>query len=349
MKLGVANAKSYGNVTPMPRQARIDAPGAFHHIICRGLERRKIFWDDTDRDNFLSRLGDILQKSSTRCYAWALIPNHFHLLLQTGMTPLATVMRRLLTGYAVVFNHRHNRSGHLFQNRYKSILCQMEPYLLELVRYIHLNPIRAGIITSMQELQSYRYCGHGRLLGAGVAPWQSTQEVLERFGSEPKVACRKYDAFVADGLAFGNRPEFTGGGLVRSAGGWQEILSARRAGAFIKSDERILGDSDFVEAVLNAAKEQIERETACHMEGVDLEQVAQRVAEVLHVSVAEVWKHGKWPIAVQARSLLCYWAIREVGITATTLGAGLGITQSAVSRSAVRGERLTAKKGWQLK
>ncbi|UPU36307.1 transposase [Geomonas paludis] len=104
----------------MPRQARIDAPGACHHIICRGIERRKIFLDDTDRDRFLLRLGQVLKKSSTRCFAWALIPNHFHLLLQTGNTPISDVMRRLTTGYAVEFNHRHNRSGHLFQNRYKS-------------------------------------------------------------------------------------------------------------------------------------------------------------------------------------------------------------------------------------
>ncbi len=121
----------------MPRKARIDAPGALHHIIVRGIERRKIFEDNADRQRFIQRLGDILSESQTPCYAWALIPNHFHLLLKTGHTPIATLMRRLLTGYAVTFNHRHRRWGHLFQNRYKSILCQEENYLLELVRYIH--------------------------------------------------------------------------------------------------------------------------------------------------------------------------------------------------------------------
>ena len=129
----------------MPRKARIDAPGALHHIICRGIERRKIFLNDIDRDDFVDRLSMIVSESETLCYAWALIPNHFHLLLKTGNTPIATVMRRLLTGYAVGFNHRHRRYGRLFQNRYKSILCQADPYLLELVRYIHLNPLRAGI------------------------------------------------------------------------------------------------------------------------------------------------------------------------------------------------------------
>jgi len=83
----------------MPRQARIDSPGALHHIIGRGIERKSIFRDDEDRDNFLERLGNILLETSTSCFAWALIPNHFHLLLRTGSTPIATVMRRLLTGY----------------------------------------------------------------------------------------------------------------------------------------------------------------------------------------------------------------------------------------------------------
>jgi len=98
----------------MPRKARIDSPGALHHIIVRGIERRKIFYDDSDRNNFLDRLGIILIDTKTPCFAWALIPNHLHLLLRTGIAPIATVMRRLLTGYAVSFNRRHRRHGQLF-------------------------------------------------------------------------------------------------------------------------------------------------------------------------------------------------------------------------------------------
>ena len=98
----------------MPRKARIDAPGALHHIIARGIEQRKIFFDNADRDNFLERLGTILTETRTPCFAWTLIPNHLHLLLRTGSTPIATVMRRLLTGYAVTFNRRHRRHGQLF-------------------------------------------------------------------------------------------------------------------------------------------------------------------------------------------------------------------------------------------
>ncbi len=119
----------------MPRKARIDAPGALHHIIVRGIERRKIFYDDSDRENFLERLGLVLTESHTPCFAWALIPNHLHLLLKTGLTPIATLMRRLLTGYAVSFNRQHRRHGQLFQNRYKSVLCQEDAYLSGLAAY----------------------------------------------------------------------------------------------------------------------------------------------------------------------------------------------------------------------
>ena len=149
----------------MPRAARIDAPGALHHIIVRGIEKRKIFNYDIDRINFLDRLGKVLSETETKCFAWALIPNHFHLLLRTGNCPLSTVMRRLLTGHAFNFNNRHHRSGHLFQNRYKSILCQEDTYLLELVRYLHLNPIRAKLVTDIQELDKYPFCGHAVIMG----------------------------------------------------------------------------------------------------------------------------------------------------------------------------------------
>ena len=107
----------------MPRKTRIDAPVALHHIIVRGLARKKVFDDDLDRDFFVERLGMIVTETNTQCLAWALIPNHFHLLLKPGTTPIATVMKRLLTGYAMHYNRRHKRYGHLFQNRYKSILC----------------------------------------------------------------------------------------------------------------------------------------------------------------------------------------------------------------------------------
>jgi REP-associated tyrosine transposase len=118
----------------MPRQARLDAPETLHHVMVRGLERRTIFRDAVDRADFVARLARLAEAGALTVYAWALLPNHAHLLVRTGTRPLARSMRSLLTGYAGAFNRRYKRVGHLFQNRYKSIVVEEEPYLLELQR-----------------------------------------------------------------------------------------------------------------------------------------------------------------------------------------------------------------------
>ncbi|MCP4080567.1 MAG: hypothetical protein GY743_09995, partial [Planctomycetaceae bacterium] len=158
-------------------------------------------------------------------------PQHAHILLRTGQTPLATVMRRLLTGYAVSYNRRHRRHGHLFQNRYKSILCQEDTYLLELTRYIHL------------------------------------------------------------------------------------------------SDERILGDGDFTQSVLDEAKERLEERYRLQAQGYDLEKVTIRVSSELGIDPEQVWAAGKHRITVKAGSLMCYWAVRRLGISTTELSKKLGVSQ----------------------
>ncbi len=128
----------------MPRQARLDAPGTLHHVRIRGIGRSSIFEDDQDRHDFVSRLGILVRETGTRIVAWALMRNHVHLLVFSGPPGISKFMRRLLTGYALRYNRRHRRNGHLFQNRYKSVVCEEWAYLLEGVRYIHLNPLRAG-------------------------------------------------------------------------------------------------------------------------------------------------------------------------------------------------------------
>lgn len=149
----------------MPRQARLDFPGTLHHAICRGIERREIVSDDKDRENFVLRLGEVAAETGTIIYAWALMTNHAHILLRSGPNGISGFMRKLLTGYAISYNRRHERNGYLFQNRYKSMVCEEEAYLLELVRYIHLNPLRAGLAQSLHDLDQYRYCGHSVLMG----------------------------------------------------------------------------------------------------------------------------------------------------------------------------------------
>src|SRR3989304_1672145 len=138
----------------MPRQARLDIPGALHHIMVRGINKSAIFRNDQDRSRFLERLGQNVIEGKCAIYAWVLMNNHVHILFKSGKEGISSVMRKLLTWYAQDYNRRHNRTGHLFENRYKSILCEEDTYLLILVRYIHLNPIRAKIVT-MDQLDRY--------------------------------------------------------------------------------------------------------------------------------------------------------------------------------------------------
>ena len=324
----------------MPRRSRSDAPGALHHIIARGIERKAIFRDDHDRADFLERLGSNLQETHTSCYAFALLPNHFHLLLRTGATPISVVMRRVLTGYAVAYNLRHRRQGHLFQKRFKSILCQEDRYLLELVRYIHLNPLRAGIVEDLQSLDGYPYCGHGRLMGRVKDGWQDTRYVLGVFGETISRARRQYRQFIAEGIPQGRRPELIGGGLVRSVGGWEAVKKLRKMGAYQKGDERILGDGEFVESILAQAEERLERKFGLKAKGYDFERVVDRVANLMGLKRAEVLAPGKYGKVVAARSLLCFWAVSELGISQTQLARRFRMSQPAISLAVSRGQQL---------
>jgi REP element-mobilizing transposase RayT len=332
----------------MPRKARIDAPAALQHIICRGIERRKIFIDNADKNNFIARLGRVISETQTPCYSWALIDNHFHLLLKTGNVPIANVMRRLLTGYAVSFNLRHKRSGHLFQNRYKSILCQEDPYLLELVRYIHLNPLRAGLVSSMRQLDRYPYCGHSILMGKRNYDWQDTNYVLKLFGKQVSSARKRYREFVEKGVKKGRRTDLTGGGLIRTAGGWAALKAYRRQKVHIKGDERILGDSDFVESVLEEQNERLERRYQIQMQGYDFGKVVDRIATIFEFKPEEVHTNVKQRKRVKARSVLCYWAVNELKMTGTEVGRRLNMSDSAVSRAVRRGEKIAAEMKLQL-
>jgi REP element-mobilizing transposase RayT len=332
----------------MPRKARIDAPGALHHIICRGIAKSKIFLDAKDRHSFLKRLEKILTDTNTPCYAWALMPNHFHLLLRTGIVPISTVMRRLLTGYAIYHNRRHSRQGHLFQNRYKSILCQENKYLLELVRYIHLNPLRGKLVKGIEYLDEYPYCGHSVILGNTSNSWQEIDKILALFHDKRYLALRSYRNFVKKGVAQGQRPDLLGGGLVRSVGGWSAFISMRQAKNYQKGDERILGDGDFVEQTLKAADEAMEKKSVLRARGFDLDKIAMRVADLLEMDTAYVWASGRYPHIVRARSLLCYWAVRELGMSMALLSKKLNISIPAVSKSVVRGEKIARDMNYKL-
>lgn len=313
----------------MPRQPRIDTPGLLHHVIVRGIERSTIFHDDEDRYNFVDRLQFLLAETGTECFAWALIPNHFHLLLCPRRTELSRFMRRLLTGYAVTFNHRHGRSGHLFQNRYKSIVCEEDNYLLELIRYIHLNPLRANQVKDLDELDHYPWCGHAELLGQGRTIGLATDTILPLFSQHQKIARKNYRQFVADGITQGQRPELVGGGLRRSQTGGTDLAEGQ------DYDGRVLGSGDFVTTL---------REQGLLDQGiisrVNLEELRSKVASYFEVSEESLKRRSRGGQVSQARALFCYCAMRKFNYSGTLVGRSLGMGSSSVSRAAQRGEEL---------
>jgi len=236
-------------------------------------------------------------------------------------------MRRLLTGYAVSFNRHNNRSGHLFQNRYKSIVCEEETYLLELVRYIHLNPLRAGIVKSLEELDQYTWSGHAVLLGNRTFAGQETEAVLERFGQKLFTAQATYLQFVADGIAEGRRDELVGGGLKRSQG-------ERLFNEYESFDARVLGNGDFVDRLKQEEQLRDKMKSA-----VSLAQLVAAVAGALGLEADSVRKPSKSRLPALARGIICHLAIFEFGYLGSEVGKYLYLGSSGVCLAAKRGEK----------
>jgi putative transposase len=315
----------------MPRQPRLDIPGLVYHVIARGIERREIFRDDQDREQFLERLGELLGQGGARLYAWCLLSNHFHFLVRRGDQPLSVLMRRLMTGHAVRFNLRYGRSGHLFQNRYKSIVVEEEPYFLQTVRYIHLNPVRAGLISTRQALDSFPFSGHAVLMGCRASAWQDTDAVLERFAANRREAVGRYGEFVVAGWNEGHRHEFTGGGLVRSAGG-REALGGRRFEEREAADERILGSGRFVEAVWKEAGE-----VGRALPGRAWQEVLGEVSEKWELAPEQILGKRRERRVSLARREFLVRAHEEARLSAATLSRICKITHVSVRQALMKG------------
>lgn len=177
----------------MPRGPRIDGTGAAQHVIVRGIERRRIFRDDSDREDFVERLDRLVRELGFRCYAWAFLPNHAHLVLQTGPVPLSRLMARLLTGYARRFNERHERNGHLFQNRFRSRVLEGDSDLLGVVLYVHRNPLEAGLVPNADALEQFPWCGHGGVTGARLPySFESPDETLALLSRDRREAIHQF-------------------------------------------------------------------------------------------------------------------------------------------------------------
>jgi hypothetical protein len=275
--------------------------------------------------------------------------NHVHLLLRSGVSGISQLMRRLLTGYAVYFNRRYRRHGQLFQNRFKSIICQENVYFKELVRYIHLNPVRAKVVGDIGSLNRYPFCGHSALMGKQKRPWQQNDYVLSYFGKSVSDARKSYFKYVQSGFNQGRRPELIGGGLIKGLGGWKAVRKIRLKGQDrVKSDARILGDSDFVTRILEEANEKLDRHYELKSRGYDLTKVEERVAEIFGIERDVIYSSGRRQQQMQARSLFCHWAVDELGMSRTEIARCLGMTQPGVGYAVNRGAQIAQSMNYKL-
>ena len=318
----------------VPRKARIDIAGQLYHVMSRGIERGEIFSDDDDYADFTERVGVWLNKSGGKCLAWCLMPNHFHFLILRGLRPLSEIMHHVMTGYAVNYNGRHGRAGHLFQNRYKAIICDAEEYLLELVPYIHLNPLRAKLVKDISDLENYKWCGHAAIMKHSSDEIIDSGLLLAHFGEDEKTAVEKYRAVLAEKAKEGEKVNLSGGGLLRSFGGLNNALEALRAGHKVFSDQRILGEGDFVETVLKAAGEEIDTVPKSRAE------LLSDVERSTKIPRERIFGPRRDRNTSRARAIYCYLCKEKARASGTDLGRELGISQSGISKLIAKGRCL---------
>lgn len=317
----------------MPRQARLDAPGTLHHVMIRGIEGARIFQDDFDRRYFISRLSRLAECTGAKVLAWVLMDNHVHLLMFSGHGGISKLMRRLLTGYAIRYNLRHHRRGYLFQNRYKSIVCEEEPYLLELVRYIHLNPLRAGIVRSLEELDRYPWSGHCGLIGKDKNDWQEKEYVLLQFSKTRRRAILGYRKFMEEGKDQGRRPELVGGGLIRSQGSWSRVISMKNGKEKEKHDARILGGGDFVAGILKEANKNLRRQLRLGERKDSIDGMIRKMCSEAGVKEQEIRSGGQRRVVSRVRAQIAYYLCHELGISMAEIARNLGVCSSAIIKA----------------
>lgn len=264
----------------MARKPRIHAPGAIYHVILRGNARQDIFADDKDRYRFYEILQQSQDRFHFRINAFCLMNNHVHLALQVGDVPLSRIMQNISLRYTQWFNWRHNKSGHVFQGRYKALMVDADAYLLELVAYIHLNPVRAYMVDQPEQ---HVWSSHRSYLGKEVLPWVETGAVLAQFSAKIRGARAKFSDFVGERMSDGRRKEFHGEKCC---------------------DSRIIGDSDFVDAVLTKSDSLPEQKP-------DVNTVVTAVKKLFNIDDQRLRGSGQERVASEARSVAA-WATLEL-------------------------------------
>jgi REP element-mobilizing transposase RayT/DNA-binding transcriptional ArsR family regulator len=298
----------------------------------RGIERRPIFFDDWDRDDFVTRLDRLVVECDATCLAFALMTNHVHLALRSGARPLAEVMSRVNTGYARRFNLRHLRSGHLFENRYGSLLVDDDAYLRRLVRYVHLNPLRAGLVSSLEALAHYPWTGHAALMGE-ARPFQAVDEVLRWFAPDPELARKRLVAWMREGLVEGrDAPERS-----RPDG----VPPAVRRGAVL------LPEPSFRPAV-TALAEPMPSPLRRRALGWTLDRLIEWLCAETGANPAQLRNGARTRVETRARAAIGHLATRELDCSVLEVSRATGVSHGAMSRSLRRGGSIVSELGLAL-
>jgi REP element-mobilizing transposase RayT len=302
---------------------RLESPGSLVHIMAHSFEEKPLFVDDKDKSEFISRFEKALVKSGYICYTWALMDNHYHLFLRTSEKPMSKLMRGLNGGYAVYYNKRHGKHGPLFRNRFKSSLCQDQNYAAQLVRYINLNPLRARLVTSLEQLKDYTWCGHGFLMGNNDAlgkSFQKREECLRRFGENEEEALKSYIDFLIKSC--GEKSEI--------AGQLSKVEAAEISGS-CKGWPTVIGDPEFVTKIMNKYKDVIHRTHRKADYPHVLETTAQKVCQEYKITLKELKKRGRKNNRAFARAVFCYRLHMQELIPLSVIAGFLGTTISPIA------------------
>ncbi len=282
----------------MPRMMRLEMPGALAHIMAHSIDGKNLFEDNEDRIEFLRRLTIGLETTGYQCLSWTLMDNHYHLFVRTNYLPMCKLMRSLNGGYARYYNKKHKRKGYLFQDRFKSILCQGQNYAMQLIKYIHLNPLRAEKVKSLEELAQWTWCGHGYLLGregAKGGAFQNRVECLRRFGDQEQIAIQNYMKFLSQGystddLNAGQLPERENVEVVGASKGWPAVI----------------GNPEFVKQAMEQHKIRTHRLHRKADYNYVLEKVADETCRKFNITKEELMHRGRRDVISDARAVFCY-------------------------------------------
>ena len=288
----------------MARKPRIHFPDAVYHVILRGNAGHPVFFDDADRYRYYLLIQEVTVKFGCRVHAFCCMTNHIHIVLQVGTIPLSRIMQNLTLRYTTWINNKYRRTGHVFQGRFKAILLDADSYLLELVRYIHLNPVRAGIVSDPSD---YPWIGHHAYLGKQELPWLTSEWVLSHFSSDISQSRNGYNEFVLSGMDEVRRPEFHSG----------------------TQEGRILGDECFADEVLWKAEQQ-------RYHPKSLEEIIDAACHKFNLTIAELAAIGKTKPNSGSRALLALLIREASDYSLTELGTILNRDVASLSQAARR-------------